>query len=198
MSATDGREAREGGPLGSVLRLKPGETRAALWLLALLGVGLVLLTRPAGGAGPRAPATSPPAAAPGDPLGAEAAAIDQRLASVLGEIAGVGPVTVAVDLATGPWTAYATDTQTTDSATSQPEGAASSTDTQSSSSTQVVLAGDGTPAVQGVEAPRIEGVLVVARGAADPVVAEEITQAVQAATGVPAYRIVVLPQAGGG
>lgn len=197
----DGEDAGRTGAQGSwrLWNLKPGEWRTAGWLGALLVAGLLLLfARPAAapsGAGARQ--VLPVAVLGGpDPLQAEQAEMDRQLTAILGRIAGAGTVSVQVHLAYGPVTDYALDTQVSDSsstpATSDGQGG-----TQHAESDQVVLAGSGTPAVRAVQAPAVDGVLVVATGASDPVVGLEIEQAVQAATGAPAYRIVVLPASGG-
>jgi stage III sporulation protein AG len=178
--------------------LKPADWRTAAWLGALLLAGVILLfAHPAGApapgtaAAPGGGASGATAALPtGDPLRAEEAAMDADLERILGRIAGVGAVSVQVHLAYGPVTDFATDTQVSESG----GGAAA----QSSESDQVVLAGSGAPAVRAVQAPQVDGVLVVAQGASDPRIALELTQAVEAATGAAAYAIVVLPGGGGG
>jgi stage III sporulation protein AG len=209
------------------IHLKAQDGRTAGWLLALLAAGVLLLTvhggaaapgGPTAGSGARglapaalsatdhasgssaAPASSSASGSPAggaDPLLAEEDAMDHRLAAMLSQVAGVGAVSVEVDLATGPTTVYATDNQVSDATSVQPTGSGDQTNTQHTADGQVVLGGSGQPAVQAVRAPEVAGVLVVAAGGGNPVLAEEITQAVEAATGVPAYRIVVLPAAGG-
>ncbi len=208
--AGDGTPLREGAqPPIRFFNLKPKDMRAAGWLLALLAAGVVLLTvhpgasapalaRPAvSTAGATGSATAAASLTAADPLLAEEQAIDSRLQTILARVAGVGTVSVEVDLVEGPATDYAVNSQVTDSTSTQPTGAGAQTSTQHSADGQVVLSGAGQPAVHAIRGPVVDGVLVVAVGATSPVVEEEITQAVQAATGVPAYRIVVLPAAGG-
>jgi len=155
----------------------------------LLTFGLfLLLSRPAQGAPSRTRAT---AGLPdtSSPLAAEEQSMDRQLERTLAEIAGAGQVTVQVHLAAGPRTAYVENVQQT----VQGEGGSSVSD----SSRQLASTGAGTPVVQQVEGAQVDGVLVVATGAADPRIAWELTQAVEAATGAPAYRIVVLDAATG-
>lgn len=186
--------------------LKAPEWRTAGWLGAILVAGLILLTaRPA--AAPKAPTTAAsttagtPSATAADPLQAEAQSIEADLAQALDAIAGAGPVTVRVHLKEGPVTDFAANTQVTDSTSHQTsQGGGDQVTTQRSVSRQLAsgATGGGTPPVQSVSAPQITGVLVVAAGAANPSVQAELAAAVQAATGVPLYEVVVLPAAAGG
>jgi len=196
---------RAGGPATSwrLWNLKAPEWRTAGWLGAILVAGLILLTaRPV--AAPKAPAAaSAPAAgtAPtaADPLQAEEQAIEADLAQALDAVAGAGPVTVRVHLGEGPVTDFAASTQETNSTSQQTsQGGGDQVTTQRSVSRQLSGASTGgAPPVQSVRAPQITGVLVVAAGAGDPVVKAELAAAVQAATGVPLYEVVVLPAAAG-
>jgi stage III sporulation protein AG len=180
--------------------LRRPEWKTAAWMAALLGAGLILLLQrpaaaPARGAGdPGAPS----AAAPAGPLQAEEAALSAELSAALGRIAGAGTVSVQVHLQSGGRTQYATDEQDSDAVTSdEGSGAGAQTTTQTTKSTQVVMASSGAPVVADVGAPVVSGVLVVASGAANPVVAEELAEAAQALSGAPLYRITVLPGLGG-
>lgn len=185
--------------------LKAPEWRTAGWLGALLVAGLILLTaRPAtapkqgiGNGGPAVAAASGGAAA--DPLQPDENAIEASLASALAGIAGAGAITVRVHLQEGPVTDFAVNTQVTDSTSGQTsQGGNGQSTTQHSQSSQLATpASGGGPPVQSIEAPTISGVLVVAGGASDAGVRAELTAAVQAATGVPLYKIVVLPAAVG-
>lgn len=204
-----------------VFNLKAKDLRLAGWLAALGAVGVLLLTvRPAAAPAPARRSVQGAAAVPvlgalgsgsaggatasatasGDPgagLGAAEAQIGSGLARILSRVVGVGAVTVQVHLVEGPVTDYAMNTQVTSAVTTQPSGGTMQTNTQRSENDQVVTTGGGVPAVRDVRGPQVAGVLVVATGARSPVVSLEISQAVQAATGVPAYRIVVLPAQGG-
>ena len=193
-----------GGPPRSVLaaigNLKRPEWKTAAWMAALLGAGLLLLLqRPAAAPGRAAGDPAPAAAAAsGGPLGSEEAQLATQLTDALGRISGAGRVTVEVHLQTGAQTEYATDAQDSDSVTSDTgAGSGAQTTTQKSTNTQVVMASSGAPVVAGVQAPLVAGVLVVASGASNPVVAQELAEAAQALTGAPLYRITVLPGMGG-
>ena len=200
--AGDGERAGGGSrPRGGLQlwNLKAPEWRTAAWLGGLLVLGLVLLlARPAAAPGSAAlPAAAAPAAAPGDgadPLAAEEAAMAADLAGALDRIAGAGTVTVRVHLAAGAQTQYATNAQDSDSATSGTgAGGGLQTTTQKTTSTQVVVATSGAPVVSAVQAPAVDGVLIVAPGASSGVVRAELAAAAQAVTGAPLYSITVVP-----
>jgi stage III sporulation protein AG len=186
--------------LTAIGNLKRPEWKTAAWMAALLGVGLLLLLqRPAAAPG-RGAADPAPAAAPsgGGPLGREEAQLSAQLTSALGRIVGAGRVTAQVDLQSGAQTEYATDAQDSNSVTSDTaSGGGAQTTTQKTTNTQVVMASSGSPVVSGMRGPVVSGVLVVASGASNPVVAQELAQAAQALTGAPLYRITVLPGLGG-
>ena len=183
--------------------------RQALWVGVILIAGLVVLaSRPAAGgqhslvaaslASPGAGAGA--SGAGGEDLGATQQAIDAHLAAVLSQVSGAGRVEVLVQLASGATTVFGTDVQTTESSTQETAtGGSGQSTTQSTTSRQVVMGGGGGgPVVAGQTAPVVQGVLVVATGARSAQVASELARATQAVTGVPLYRIQVLPSNGGG
>lgn len=189
--------------------LKAPQWKTAAWMGALLVAGLILLLQRPAAAPSRAasaglPSTSSAApsgadsAGSADPLSGEEEAMAARLSAALGRIAGAGAVSVDVRLAAGPTTRFATDAQDSNAVTSETgTGAGAQTTTQTTTSTQVVTGAAGAPVVEGVQSAQVAGVLVVASGATDPVVAAELARAAQALTGAPLYRITVLPGQGG-
>lgn len=157
------------------------------WLAGLFVAGMVLLWMHPGSAERRAAVTTVGAAVSGtphanDPLMVEEEAMDAALEGAIEAIAGAGTVTVQVHLASGPMTEYAEKVQQSGS---------------SASSAEPAMGSSGAPLIRGTSAAMVDGVLVVASGATDPVVAAEITQAVAAATGAPLYAIEVVPARGG-
>ncbi len=131
-----------------------------------------------------------------DLLGYEGS-LSTELSSVLSEIKGAGRVKVSLDLRGGPSYLYAFNqtTQRTDTGTGTSSGTAT-TDT----TTQTTLATSGSgqsPVLTQEVAPKVVGALIVATGANDPMVREELTQAAEALLGLPAYAIEVLPGGGG-
>ncbi len=198
-----------GGTWPRWFNFKPAQWRTAVWLAVAGVAGLVILAaRPHAGTGSPSGGLLPPAsdtsnASAGGSPGSSAsvqvaqALLDTQLAAVLEKVAGAGQVTVRVDLASGTQSVYATDTQDSSTTTQQtPSSGGTQTNTQQSSSHQVVLAGS-TPVVAARQAPVVTGLLVVATGAQSAVVASELAAAAQAATGVPLYRVTVLPGGGG-
>lgn len=130
--------------------------------------------------------------------------LQTKIASALEKVEGVGKVTVAVTLSTGPRSEYGvnqTHSQTVQEET--PQGGGKRTSTQTNDNTQMVLAGTqnggGTQPVQIVEvSPQIAGVLVVAEGAKNPYILERVQRSVQTLLGIPASKIRVEPLGTGG
>lgn len=193
-------EQRSGGPRLQWWNLKAPEWKTAGWLGGLLVLGLILLTARSAGA-PAHPSLTASAAPPtvgADPLSAEQAQMDQALTGALSHVSGAGQVTVAVLLASGPTTVYATNDQDSDSTTSETSaGGGLQTTVQHSTTRQLAGTTGGTQPVASVHAPQIQSVLVVATGAVSPLVQMRLAAATQAATGIPLFRITVLPGGGG-
>jgi stage III sporulation protein AG len=167
----------------------------------LVGIGLIVVSGAFGGSPSPSTGGAPSAAAPagGDPLAAWQARIDQEVARVLSQVAGAGAVTVTVTLAGSPAESLAeNETVRTTVSRSNDAGGGGQTATTNETDRQVVLTGQSAPIVLSEVGPRVVGVLVVAAGAGDPVVREELTQAVETLLGVPAYKVMVLPKGGGG
>ena len=193
-------EQRGGGPRLQLWNLKAPEWKTAAWLGGLLVVGLILLTaRPAGAPTKASTASAPEApTVRADPLAAEESAMAQDLAAALGRVAGAGDVTVRVRLASGPTTVYVSNDQDTESTTSETSsGGGLQTTVQRSTSHQLAGTTGSVPPVVTVQAPQIQSVLVVATGASSPLVQMRLAAAAQAATGIPLFRITVLPAGGG-
>jgi stage III sporulation protein AG len=116
------------------------------------------------------------------------------VASALSVVKGAGDVRVTLSLHGGPGYLYAFN-QTT---RRQTTGSGSSTVIDITSQTTLATAGSAqTPVLTQETAPKVEGALIVASGAANPVVREELSQAAQALLDLPAYAIEVLPAGGG-
>ncbi len=134
------------------------------------GVGLVILVMsslftpaPGGGSGTRSRTSSTPPASPTSLTQAEQG-LETGLVSVLEQVRGAGVVRVSVTLTNGP---------TQEMATAGNGGMGSS--------------------VIGLQGAKVAGVLVVASGAGDPRVQEELAQGVATDLGIPAYHVDVLP-----
>ena len=114
--------------------------------------------------------------------------------SALAAVRGAGEVRVSLSLRGGPSWIYAfnqtTRRQTTGSGSGQSVDTTSQTTLATSGSNQ-------SPVLTQETAPKVVGALIVATGATDPVVREELTQAAEALLDLPAYAIEVLPAGGG-
>ncbi len=111
-----------------------------------------------------------------------------RLQEMLSDIEGAGRVKVTVKLASSNREDYAINT-TTGSKTTQEkdQGGGTRTITENTGNNQLVLVrGDKgeTPVVEQELSARVSGVLVVAEGAADPLVKSDLFQAVRISLGV--------------
>ncbi|MEW6172683.1 MAG: hypothetical protein AB1510_06390 [Bacillota bacterium] len=122
----------------------------------------------------------------------------ERLKTVLQEVKGAGAVEVTVHLAGSTRTEYAVSATTGKRLIDEKDKSGTNRlTTEDNNNSQVVVVRDGQKeeaVVENEEAPRILGVLVVAEGAQDPEVKEEIFHAAQVALGVDAHRILVLPR----
>lgn len=124
------------------------------------------------------------------------AALEERLAQVLGEMEGVGRVKVMISLSdTGERVVekdnavLATTTAESDSA----GGTRTTTERSSEEKTIYVDTGEETyPYVQKEKLPAIEGVVVVAEGGGNPATVSDISDAVKALFPVEAHRIKVV------
>ena len=184
-----------------LLGLKPPDWKVARWLGALLILGLLLLSlRGVGQSPPAVPAStgqvaSPPASDAADPVAVEERSLSASLESVLSQIEGAGRVSVRVSLAAGNSRKYAADTTTDKTTTVEKDsGGGTRTTTQDNVQQKVDLANNAPVTVQ-VSRPEVNGVLVVASGAGNAAVREELAQAAAAALGLPLYQVVVLPSA---
>lgn len=143
------------------------DSRAAWALLGLGILGMVLIA--AGGSGPETAAPVMEAGGWED----YQESLEQRLEALIGEIQGVGKVSVMVTLETAEETVYALDTKESE---------------QSLEQEHVVLSGDE-PLVETVWYPQVQGVAVVCQGAEDVSVRSQITQIASVLTGVTTNRI---------
>lgn len=139
---------------------------------------------------------------PSSDLAAAESLLESRLENILGQIAGVGQVSVSVQLAAGPEYEYATDvstTQRTIDETDQAGGTRLTTEkTKDGRLVLVRVTSGGTeqPVLIKQLKPEILGILVVAEGASDPVIRSKLSQAVQTLFNIPAYQVSVLSKEG--
>ena len=134
------------------------------------------------------------------PMGEYEAYLEEKTAGVLRQVDGVGEVTVMITLKSGSQKIIEKDqsgsSQTTEEADS--EGGTRTVEESSSDKTSVYEQesdGTSTPYVSKELSPEIEGVVVIADGGGNAVVAQSITEAVQALFGVEAHKIKIMKRA---
>ena len=130
-------------------------------------------------------------------------AMESKISAALQKMDGVGEVSVAITLLSGPKSEFGVNK--TEAKTVQeeaPKEGGKRVSTQTNDNSQMVLAGvqsSGNQPVRITEyAPQISGVLIVAEGAKNPYVLERIHKSVQTLLGVTAARIRVEPMGKGG
>lgn len=125
--------------------------------------------------------------------------LEQRLGSVLQQINGVGSVKVAITLVSGTRYEYATNLKNNQREVEERDerGGTRATSERTQDEQLVLLssggANSGQPLVIREIKPEIKGVLVVAEGAQDARIREQLTRTLQSVLGVPAYKIRVMP-----
>ena len=155
---------------------------------------------PLPGGGGQNPAAVLDAPSPGDAVTPMERALAHSLEDTLAQVEGVGRVRVQVALAGALERNYVSD-QTMHRTTTQERdpsgGSRVITQEEQSGKVLAVQGGRGQePVLRQLRRPEVRGVLVVAEGAADPVVEAEIARAVQVAVDVPLHRVVILPGKG--
>lgn len=126
--------------------------------------------------------------------------LEEKTVRVLEDVEGVGEVTVMITLKSDGQKIIEKD-QSSSSQTTEEEdssGGTRSVEDQSSDKTSIYeQSSDGasTPYVSKELAPEVEGVVVIADGGDNAVVAQNITEAVQALFGVEAHKIKIMKRA---
>jgi len=119
--------------------------------------------------------------------------LEERLSSILGQIRGVGRVSVRITMAAGERSEYAVNTsnvkkQQEENGTDGVSSAVSEVTAQN----ELVLTQNGSqPVLIQQEMPDVRGVVVVAEGADDPQVKLELVRSLQSLLDLPVHRIVV-------
>lgn len=136
---------------------------------------------------------------PQSALAQEEGRLAEELAEVLECVQGVGRVMVKVTLASTTETAYVMENQSSVTKTSEAlqSGGNRTTDEARQDdklAMQSLSQGISQPVVIKESRPQAVGVIVVAEGARDLAVKEQITQAVQVFLDIPAHKVTVLPR----
>jgi stage III sporulation protein AG len=196
-------------PKGAGWRFLPAKPPWYLWLAVgalLLGCLLVSLSN-MGTAGGQQPGQLPvdtisqlQTSKQQTELMATARELEEQLQGILEQIAGSGQVAVRVSLEASPLREYATNTRTTQhSVEERDQGGGSRITTDSSMDTELVMARNGqmnaedNPVTIRESRPEVQGVVVVAQGANNPLVRARITRAVETLWGLAPHQVQVLP-----
>ncbi|QGG46556.1 hypothetical protein [Heliorestis convoluta] len=139
----------------------------------------------------------------GSELAAQERLLEERVASALSAIAGVGATEVRVSLAQGTQAEYAINVNANNRTIEEKDkqgGERITTDT--SDARQLVVMREGTnsreqPVVVREMRYEIAGVLIIADGAKDSAIKEKISRAVCTLLDVPAHKVSIFPREGG-
>jgi len=118
--------------------------------------------------------------------------LEAKLATILSAVKGAGQVAVAVRFSESESTEYLQDSDSTSTTTQEVTTDSNSVSKETSDSEQLASANDEPVEVKKVM-PQIAGVLVVAEGADNALICEQLSQAVQQLLGISANQVVVLP-----
>ncbi|MBP2653001.1 MAG: hypothetical protein H6Q73_570 [Firmicutes bacterium] len=125
-------------------------------------------------------------------------ALEAKLANLLSQVNGAGTVAVNITLENGSAQEYAKNvTKESKTVAEKDTSGGVRTTVETKESTQVLLSkenGIDRPVIVREIKPAIKGVLVVAEGAENSIVKANLVRAIEAALGVPSYKITVLPQ----
>lgn len=123
--------------------------------------------------------------------------LEEKIATNLESIQGVGKTKVLVSYTSGLKKEYARDesiTKRTSKETDKEGGTRETVETTESS--HLVIAGNTNPLVVEEERPQVDGILVIAQGANDPKIREQIFEAVRVLLNVQPSKINVAPMGG--
>ncbi len=171
---------------------KTTQITAAVVILAVLGIALILWN----------PSPSPSSVPQQQSVTSEpdpgSAALEKELSQMLSQISGVGAVQTKLTFKSEGTKVYATNERVETRQTQEKDQNGTTRNiTEQSSDKQLVLS-NNSPVLEESKTPEIVGVLVIAEGAADPAIEENLSQAVTGLLGLPASRVTVLPMEKGG
>ncbi|HHT70076.1 MAG: hypothetical protein WAO22_04210 [bacterium] len=178
-------------------------TLVKLGLLAGLGLILLIAGQLVKGPAQDRPSSSP---SPGSTVASASKQIgsvsyqetlELQLANTLSQVRGAGQVLVHLSLEGGNRVTYATNRQEEVRSTEEkaPAGSTVRVSEEKRTEAQLVMAREGNaeyPVVVDEFLPTVRGVLVIAEGAKNPFIKEELSQAVQVVLGLPAHKVKVL------
>jgi len=182
---TDGARKGTGGVLTAFLEKMKRNRK--LELLVYAGVVLLAVALYFSGSCGKAPPKKEAAQSTEAPRQTEADDLEKRLTAVLSQIRGAGRVEVLVSYETSGEIVPATVSQTDESLSTGGGGSGTRSEQQREVTQPATVTSGGvqSPIVLVEKEPVVRGVIVVAEGAADPVVRMDLQRAVKVVTGVP-------------
>lgn len=174
-----------------------------LLIILLIGILLLVIVFPSPGGEEKETkesGMSASATASQDSQGEYEAYLEEKTAETLRQVDGVGEVTVMITLKSGGQKIVEKDQSSSAQTTEEEDssGGVRSVEDISSDKTSIYeqeADGTSTPYVSKELFPEIEGVVVIAEGGDNAVVAQNITEAVQALFGVEAHKIKIMKRA---
>jgi stage III sporulation protein AG len=177
--------------------------RMFIGLLALIAIAVSFITLGKGSTTSAQailskPAQTTPASTSATKIGALEKELESKLQANLLQMDGAGKVQVSVTLSTGLKSEYARNQNTTSRTTksSDKAGGVQETTEVTDNNQLVTPAGATTPVMVMEDRPEVAGVLIIAEGASDPKVREEIHTSVQTLLNIPSAKIKVVPMGG--
>lgn len=180
-----------------------------LRLLVVLVGGMFILVWAGNWVSPQAPVSGEGTTAKtegADPEGGDLAAaerdLERRLEAILSSVAGCGEVQVTVTMSAGPEHIYARNVSKQNRTTEEKDQAGGNRLTTEANEdgnlvlVQAVSGGKEEPVLIRATRPEIAGVLVLAEGASNPALREELLQALETVLAIPAHKVTVLPKEG--
>lgn len=174
--------------------------RSTLLLVALAALGMVFMFLSA------KPMTTEPVKPPGETSEVVAPfrekenyreILEKDLSAMLRRVKGVGEVAVFVTLDSGPVYQYGENEETTGRSTREDDGSGGTRSIEETTvKRQLVVTRENNtdrPVITREIQPAIRGVIVIAEGAENPVLREQVARALQAGLNIAAHRITVLP-----
>jgi stage III sporulation protein AG len=124
--------------------------------------------------------------------------LETKLSNLLSQVKGAGAVAVSVTLEDGATQEYAKNISKESRVIQEKDnGGGTRTTTETKETDQILMGKENgleRPVIAREIKPEIKGVLVIAEGAQDSTVKANLTRAVEAGLGIPAYKITVLAQ----
>lgn len=122
--------------------------------------------------------------------------LETRLADALSQMSGVGEVAVMITLKSSAERVVEKDTEITDEGVTESDSQGGTRTTKNNSRAETTIYSDGntsgTPYVSKELTPEVEGVMIIAEGGDEPVVKQNITEAVQALFGIDTHKIRIM------